>query len=90
MAKSHPERALEIYQRGLDQVLPHADFSAYESATAYLRRMRPIMKSLDRETDWTTAVSEIRAKYGNRPRFMEVLDKLEGRTILQAQKARRR
>ena len=90
VAKSHPERALEIYQRGLDQVLPHADFSAYESAAAYLRKMRPIMKSLGRETDWKKALVGIRTKYGNRPRFMEILDKLEGRTILQTQMARRR
>jgi uncharacterized Zn finger protein len=90
VAKSHPERALNIYQRGLEQVLPHANFSAYESAAAYLRKMRPIMKSLGREANWKKALEEIRAKYGNRPRFMEFLDKLEGRTILQTQKIRRR
>jgi uncharacterized Zn finger protein len=90
VAKSHPERALEIYQRGLAQVLPHADFSAYESAAAYLRKMRPIMKSLGREADWKKSLVDIRSKYGNRPRFMEILDKLEGRTIVQTQKARGR
>jgi len=90
VAKSHPERALEIYQRGLERVLPHADFSAYESAAAYLRKMKPIMKSLGREADWKKALAEIRSKYGNRPRFMEILDKLEGHTILQTHKIRRR
>ncbi len=89
VAKSHPERALAIYQHGLEQVLPHADFSAYESAGVYLGRMRPIMKSLGHEADWKMALVEIRAKYRNRPRFMEVLDKLEGRTIIQARKAKR-
>jgi hypothetical protein len=48
--------------------LPHADLSAYESAAAYLRKMRPIMKSLEHETDWKKVLVEIRAKYGNRPR----------------------
>jgi hypothetical protein len=34
--------------------------------------------------------SVIREKYRNRPRFMEILDKLDGRTILQTQRARGR
>ena len=90
VAKSHPERALEIYRKGLDASLPHANISAYESAAAYLKRMQPIMKSLGRSDEWTALLSEIREKYRNRPRFMEILDKLEGRTVLQSQKARRR
>jgi uncharacterized Zn finger protein len=90
VAQSHPERALEIYQRGLEQVLPQANPSAYESAAGYLKKMRPILKSLSREADWDKSLAEIRSKYGNRPRFMEVLDKLDGRTILQTHKARKR
>ena len=35
-------------------------------------------------------LTEIRVKYRNRPRFMEILDTLDGRTILQAEKARGR
>jgi uncharacterized Zn finger protein len=51
VAQSHPERALEIYQRGLEQVLPQANPSAYESAARYLKKMRPILNSLGREAD---------------------------------------
>jgi len=52
--------------------------------------MRPIMKSLERDKEWDALVAEIREKCRNRPRFMEILDKPEGRTIFEAQKARRR
>jgi uncharacterized Zn finger protein len=90
VAKSHPKRALEIYRQGLDLHLPHADMSSYESAAAYLKAMRPIMKSLKQAKQWDALVAEIREKYRNRPRFMEILDRLEGRTILATQKARRR
>jgi uncharacterized Zn finger protein len=90
VAKFHPERALEIYRKGLDANLPHASIPAYESAAGYLKEMRPIMKSLGREGQWATLLAEVRQKYGNRPRFMEILDSLEGRTVLQSQKARRR
>jgi uncharacterized Zn finger protein len=86
--KSHPERALEIYQRGLEGLLPQPNPSAYESAGEYLEKMRPILKSLGRETDWTKLLEDIRLKYRNRPLFMEVLHNLEGHTILQTHKAR--
>ena len=90
VAKSHPERALEIYRQGLDSHLPHANMSSYEAAAAYLKAMRPIMKSLKQAKQWDALVAEIREKYRNRPRFMESLDRLRGRTILATEKARRR
>jgi uncharacterized Zn finger protein len=90
VAKSHPERAVEIYRRELDATLPRADVSAYESAARYLKKLQPVMKSLGNQSEWMTLLAEIREKYRNRPRFMEILDKLDGRTILQNQRARGR
>lgn len=89
VAKSHPERALEAYHLELESHLPHASQHAYESATACLRKMRPIMQSLDRDELWIELVKNIREKYRNRPRFMETLDKLECRPIVATQKRRR-
>lgn len=48
------------------------------------------MKSLGREAEWATLLAGIREKFRNRPRFMEILDKLEDRIILQTKKARNR
>ena len=90
VAKSHPERAVEIYRRELDATLPRADVSAYESAARYLKKLQPVMKSLGNQSEWMKLLAEIREKYRNRPRFMEILDKLDGRTILQTQRARGR
>ena len=47
VAKSHPERAVEIYRQGLDATLPRANVSAYESAARYLKKLQPVMKSLE-------------------------------------------
>jgi hypothetical protein len=44
--------------------------------------MRPIYEALGRLDEWTALVSSIREKYRNRPRFMEQLDALDGRTIV--------
>jgi uncharacterized Zn finger protein len=83
IAKSHPERALEIYRGCVDEHLAHASISEYETVAAYLKKMRPILKSLDRGPEWNDLVAEIRVNYRNRPRFMEILDRLEARPILQ-------
>ena len=64
--------------------------SAYESVAGYLKRTQPIMKSLGRRAERAALLVGIREKHRNRPRFMDVLDKLEGRTILQTQRARSR
>ncbi len=90
VVKSHPQRALEIYQQQLEGHLPHANMSAYQAAADCLRKMRPILKSLGREVEWSALLTEIRNKYGNRPRFMEILDRLTGRTILEEGKSRRK
>ena len=89
VAKSHPERALEVYHLELEAHLPQANQGAYESAAACLRKMRPIMQSLDRDDFWIELVKDIREKYRNRPRFLEILDKLERRPIVATQKRRR-
>lgn len=90
VAATHPERAIEIYLAALNAQLPHAHHSAYESAAAYLRKLRPIFQSLGRTAEWTQLLSDIRLNYRNRPRFMEILDKLDGVTILQSEKSRKR
>jgi uncharacterized Zn finger protein len=83
VAEAHPERALEIYRGCVDTNLTQASISAYETVAAYLKKIRPILKSLDRGPEWNDLVAEIRVNYRNRPRFMEVLDRLEARPILQ-------
>ena len=88
VATSHPNRALEIYQQRVNDNLTRASHSAYETVAAYLRKMRPLFKALKRENEWVQMLSDIRIRYRNRPRFMEVLDTLEGKTIVQSQRDR--
>src|SRR3569623_1181681 len=88
VAESHPDRALAVYERGLSGRLPQADQAAYEDCARILKKMRPIYVALGRAADWEQRIAEIRQKHGNCRRFMEILDKLEGRTILQSQRVR--
>ena len=86
--ESHPERSLAIYRQRVDDHLPHASASAYEVTAGYLRKMRPILKALHREVEWDGLIADIRARYKNRPKFMEILDKLDPRPIVEQRKAR--
>ena len=90
VAAVYPERAIAIYRDALNAQLPVAQPSAYESAAAYLRKLRPIYKGLNREGEWTALIASIRETYRNRPRFMDLLDGVEGRTIVQSARPRRR
>ena len=90
VAAKFPQRALEIYRGKLDVQLKQTGVSAYENCAACLRRMRPIYKSLDQDDDWNELLADIRQQYKNRPRFMEILDQLEGRAIVQSHKSSRR
>jgi uncharacterized Zn finger protein len=89
VAESHPDRALEIYRQRVEDNLQRAHVSAYEAVAAYLRKMRPILQTLNREPEWDQMLADIRQRYRNRPRFMEILDKLDSRPILQQRPGRR-
>jgi hypothetical protein len=90
VATAYPERAIAIYRDALNHHLPVAQPSAYESAASYLRKLRPIYKGLKGEGEWTALIASIRETYRNRPRFMDLLDGVEGRTIVQSARPRRR
>jgi uncharacterized Zn finger protein len=89
VTESHPERSLAIYRQRVDDHLPHASASAYEAVAGYLRKMRPILQSLHREVEWNGLLADIRLRYKNRPKFMEILDKLDPRPIVEQKRDRR-
>ena len=89
VTESHPERSLAIYRQRVDDHLPHASASAYEAVAGYLRKMRPILQALHREAEWNGLLADIRLRYKSRPKFMEILDKLDPRPIVEQKRARR-
>jgi uncharacterized Zn finger protein len=89
VAESHPLRSLEIYQQRVSQNLTQASVGAYETVAGYLRRIKPIMKSIQRDDEWKKLVEDIRLRYRNRPKFIEILDRLDDRPILAVRKNRK-
>jgi uncharacterized Zn finger protein len=89
VTESHPERSIAIYRQRMDDNLPHASASAYEAVAGYLRKMRPIFQGLHRNSEWDGLLADIRLRYKNRPKFMEILDKLDPRPIVEQTRVRR-
>lgn len=52
--------------------------------------MLPIYGKRNRKSEWSALIASIRESYRNRPRFMELLDGLEGRTIMQSVRPKRK
>ncbi|MCC6428153.1 MAG: hypothetical protein IT435_15195 [Phycisphaerales bacterium] len=85
---SHPDRAVEIYREQIDQHLVHASVRAYEAVASYLRQMRPMMNTLNRGEEWSQLLQQIGERYKNRPRFLQILDRLENRPIASTRRRR--
>ena len=88
VSQTHPRRALELYSRKIDALLPHANQNNYAGIGDCLRNMRPIHKALGQGDKWRSLVDRLRAEYRRRPRFIEVLDSLDDRPIVQSRKKR--
>ena len=89
VTESHPERSLAIYRQRVDDYLPHASPSAYEAVAGYLNKMRPIFQGLHRDSEWNRLLADIRLRYKNRPKFMEILDKLDPKPIVEQKRVQR-
>ena len=90
VAESHPERAIEIYRDRLDAQLPHANDSSYYAAVDALKRLRPLHEARGNLGEWEELVASIREDYRRRPKFIALLDDLDGGTILDRKLAGRR
>ncbi|MCL4193605.1 MAG: SWIM zinc finger family protein [Thermoguttaceae bacterium] len=79
VAATHPERALEIYRELAESLIARTQPSAYEEAAPHLKKARELLVRLDRGHDWTKLVEHLRREHSRKRRFIEVLDRLEGR-----------
>jgi uncharacterized Zn finger protein len=77
--ETHPDEALGIWKRSVTDQVAMTKPAAYESAGAYLKKMRVVYKKTGRLADWKRFIAELCAEHSRKPRFIEVLDGLEGK-----------
>ena len=84
VATSHPDRALALYQSVIEADVARTSPSAYESALPYLRKVRDLLHKQKRAADWTAYLASLRERHRRKSRFMEVLDRVAGRRIVES------
>ena len=78
VASTHPDRAIEIYRKFAKRLIEQAQPDAYLEAGRLLRRVRDLLRSSQRSSEWDGLLTEIREEHRRKSRLMEVLDGLEG------------
>ena len=77
--ESHPDEALAIWKQMVARELVHAKPAAYQTAGAYLKKIKAVYRKTRRTSEWSGYLAEIREQNARRPRMLDVLNKLEGR-----------
>jgi uncharacterized Zn finger protein len=82
VAATHPDRALELYRSIIERDVARTSPSAYEDALPYLRKVRALLHKQNRDAEWTAYLAGLREQHRRKRRFLEVLDRLENRRIV--------
>jgi len=83
VANTHPERAVAIWKQMAEDSIDQTSKSAYQTAGAYLRQVHRLLKQMGKEKEWQAYVAELRQANARKRRFLEVLDNLSGKRIIE-------
>jgi uncharacterized Zn finger protein len=72
--KSHPQDALEIYQKQIGPILDRTNDEAYRQAITLLRQVSKLMTRLGGPPDFVAYLSNIRQTWKRKRNFMKLLD----------------
>ena len=74
---SHPQVALDVWQRKVESLIAQVKPKAYETAAGYLLQMRKVYQTTKRMNEWKALLADLRARHKPKRRLMEELDLLE-------------
>ena len=83
VANTHPERAAAIWKQMAEDSIAQANKSAYQTAGAFLRQVHRLLKQMGKEKEWQAYVAGLRQANARKRRFLEVLDNLSGKRIIE-------
>lgn len=82
IADSYPDRAAAIWKKLAEGQIAVTQPKAYEVAAGYLRKVNRLLVKLGREKDWQSYAAELRIVNAKKKRFIQTLDSLTGRPIV--------
>jgi uncharacterized Zn finger protein len=78
----YPERAVTIWKQLAEAQIALTKPKAYDAAAGYLRKVGRVLKQQGKEQDWQGYLTALRRTYERKRRFVETLDILAGRRIV--------
>lgn len=72
--KSHPENAIEVYQKLIEPTIDQKNNPAYEEAVFYLRKVKEAMARLNRSDEFLKYLESIRISHKPKRNLMKLID----------------
>ena len=82
VAETYPERAVEIWKKLAEAQIAQVKPKAYEVAADHLHKAHRVLGRLGREAEWKAYLAQIRKTHYRKRRLLEILDRLDGRRII--------
>jgi uncharacterized Zn finger protein len=82
VANSHPDRAIGLYKRQAEALIDETSPRAYQEARQPLKKVRDVLRKANRGSEWSTYAADLRVRNARKRRFLEVLDGLDGKRIV--------
>jgi uncharacterized Zn finger protein len=86
VADQYPDRAVDIWKSLAENEISLTKPKAYEAAAVYLRKARKLMGKMEKKEDWQKYIADLRRANERKRRLVEIIDRLEDRPILGAEK----
>ena len=75
--KDHPGDAVPIYRRLIEKIVEQTNNSAYEEAIKLVKKLKPLVTSLESPMGFNQYIVWLRVKYKAKRNFIKLLDKLK-------------
>ena len=79
----YPDRAIAIWKNLAEKQIALTKPKAYEAAAIYLRKVYSLLKKLKKEGEWKDYLLKLRQANARKTKFIEILDRVEGRRIVE-------
>ncbi len=86
VADQFPDRAVDIWKKFAENEISLTKPKAYEAAAVYLRKAKKLMGKMEKKEEWQKYIADLRRANERKRRLVEIIDRLEDRPILGAEK----
>ena len=87
VAGQYPDRAVAIWKKLAEKQISLTKPKAYEAAAVYLRKAQKLTGKMEKREEWQKYIADLRRTNERKRRLVEILDRMEDRPILGAEKS---